>query len=377
MRPKSILLLVLALGCGLVASIGITQVMAKRDGGAPASGKTQPILVALDSIPVKHALTAQVLKLEEWPEDKIPEGAVSNIEDVEGRRTRAPIYPGEPILESKLFEKGSTDGGIGLIIPKGYRVITVKVDPESGLGGMILPGDRVDVAVSLRADHGRGIPEPTTKTFLQDIKVMAVNDQFEIDPSTNEKSISAKTVSLQVTPKQAQDVMVASESGKIRLVMRSPDENEQSDVEESKLSDLLNRTSEPSNRKKESVVEKPESPQKSTLAQRFEEFLKNARLGSAPAEPTEVAAAPKTWPVRLILGSEVKEVVLEQEAGPAGGASSFPVWKSDGGAAFDPGAAMGFENALGIKTPPPQDNTGPAHEPPPQDVPGGSPGDDS
>ena len=374
MRPKSILLLVLALGCGLVASIGITQVMAKRDGPADASGaETQAILVALDTIPVRAPLTAQVLKLEEWPKDKVPPGAMSEIEDVEGRRTRAPIYPGEAILESKLFDKGASELGGSVMIPGGYRVVSVKVDSVSGAAGMILPGDRVDVAVSLRTDHARGIPEPTTKTFLQDIKVFAVNDQFEMDPSTDEKTITAKTVSLLVTPKQAQDVMVASESGKIQLVMRSPDEKEQGVVPESTLSHLLNRKREGSDRDKESLVEKPEPQQKSSLALKFEEFLKNARAGSGSAAVTEVAAAPspQTWPVRLILGNEVREVVLEQQGQAPGGSSHFPLWKSGGGAGFSPGAlaqpAAGGDFDVPQPQPQPKEDATLPKQPPPDD----------
>ena len=375
MRPKSVLLLVLALGCGLVASIGITQVMAKRDGPADASGaETQPILVALEGIPVRAPLSAQVLKLEEWPKDKVPQGAMSEIEDVEGRRTRAPIYPGEPILESKLFEKGAVELGGSVTIPKGYRVVSVKVDSVSGVHGMILPGDRVDLAVSLRADAARGLSEPTTATFLQDIKVFAVNDQFQMDPSTEEKSITAKTVSLLVTPKQAQDVMVASESGKIQLVMRGPDEKEHSEVSESTLSQILNRKQKGSDRDKEPLVEKPEPRRKSTLAQRFEDFLKNARVGPGPATVTEVAGAPspRTWPVRLILGSEVREVVLEQQGQAPGGSSHFPVWKSDGGAALDSGGPAGPDSDADSNVPEPQDDARAPKEPQPDDS-----GDDS
>ena len=90
MRPKSIALLLLALGCGLVASIGITEVMAKRNADSSAgTGETQPIFVAMTDIGLGDQLTSQVLKLEQWPKDKVPQGSISRIEDVEGRRTPA------------------------------------------------------------------------------------------------------------------------------------------------------------------------------------------------------------------------------------------------------------------------------------------------
>ena len=47
-----------------------------------------------------------MVKLQEWPKDKIPDGAITELKDIEGRRTRARLYVGEPILENRLFAKG-------------------------------------------------------------------------------------------------------------------------------------------------------------------------------------------------------------------------------------------------------------------------------
>ena len=358
MRPKSLLLLILALGCGLVASIGITQVMAKRDGNTATSGvETQPILVALDRIPLWTPLSAQVLKLEEWPKDKVPQGALSEIEEVDGRRTRTAIYPGEPILDTKLFGKGANEHGASVMIPKGYRLVSVKVDSVSG-AGLILPGDRVDVAVILRADPGRGVSETTTKTFLHDIKVFAVNDQFQVDPSTDEKSITAKTVSLVVTPKQAQDVMVCSEAGKIQLVMRSPDDDKPEEIPASKLSEILHGKGKGSDREKESLVEKPKPEEKSNLAKKFEDFLNKARATAGPIPGTDVAAAqpPQTWPMRFILGSEIREVVMGPEGRPAKGPTRPGLWKSGGEPSPNSDTSAEPSGDEDLDLPPPEDD---------------------
>jgi len=101
MRAKSLALLVLALGCGLVASIGITQVMSnKEDPVAPAEDE-QTVFVTKED-----PLTADVLRLENWPVDKVPEGALTRIEDIEGRLTKMPLVAGLPVVESNLFAKG-------------------------------------------------------------------------------------------------------------------------------------------------------------------------------------------------------------------------------------------------------------------------------
>ena len=100
MQPKSLILLILALGCGVVAAMGITQVLANRSSGPSAPTiETDPVFVALADIEMGELIDAQALKLEEWPKDKVPEGALAKLEDVEGRRPKTHIFAGEPIRE--------------------------------------------------------------------------------------------------------------------------------------------------------------------------------------------------------------------------------------------------------------------------------------
>ena len=166
MRGKSLALLGLALGCGLVASIGITQVMAKR-GGDPVSDDTETIFVATKDVELGKFLTADVLRLEQWPKDKVPAGALTRMEDVEGRRTKTRLFAGEPILENKLFRKGDANTGPDSLVPKGYRAVSVKVDLSSGNAGMLLPGARVDVLVYLTRNNSKDVPETTVRTICR------------------------------------------------------------------------------------------------------------------------------------------------------------------------------------------------------------------
>ena len=102
MRTKSIVLLALALGCGLVASIGISQIIEQnKKGGGPAV-ETEAILVAMKPIASQEQLKAENIKLEQWPRNLIPKGALTRVEDVDGRRIKHAIAPGEPILQNKL-----------------------------------------------------------------------------------------------------------------------------------------------------------------------------------------------------------------------------------------------------------------------------------
>ncbi|MBI2823559.1 MAG: Flp pilus assembly protein CpaB [Planctomycetia bacterium] len=303
MRPKSILLLVLALGCGLVAAIGINQVLANRtvqQAGDPTD--MVPIFVALTDIGLGDPLTPEVLKLEEWPKTKAPTGALTKLEDIEGRRARAKFYGGEPIIEAKLLAKGDQGSGATDLIPKGFRVVSVKVDDVSG-SGLILPGDRVDVLVHLQDSPGREVDKTSTRTFLHNIKVFAVNDVFSRE-SNGETAITAKTISLLVTPQQAEMVTMANEMGKIRLVMRSADDETNDETTGVTPSELFHSMAPAA-----SALAKPAAaPARPSLdsSAGLLRLLNQPR----PAEPASLApSAPKNaWKMVLIEGNAVREV---------------------------------------------------------------------
>lgn len=321
----------LALGCGLVASLGITQVMGKRNADGPnPTGEMAAIFVAMENVPMGDPLTAQVLKLEEWPKDKVPPGALTKIEDVEGRRPKTPIYKGSPILEDQLLGQGAAEEGAGGLIPKGYRVVSVRVDAVSGGASLIRPGDRVDVLVHLQSNSGRGIQETTTRTILQDIKVFAVNNVFNLESVEDEKAISAKTISLLVTPGQAEKVMLATELGNIRLVMRSPQDDEQATVLGAVPHELFGN-SEASERENETRIHGPQLA-RNTDADDLAAFRRvlESQGSEKSVRSEEGPKEPNNWKMRIISADRVNEVLLEtdQEASsPQASVPGFSFWK--------------------------------------------------
>jgi len=329
MRPKSILLLVLALACGLVAAIGINQVMANRSQEpGVAHGEMEPIFIALRDVGLGDPITPEVLKLEDWPKSKIPSGALVRLEDIDGRRARTKFFAGEPIIDAKLFAKGEQGSGATDLIPRGMRVVVVKVDDVSG-SGLILPGDRVDVLVHLQ-DHNTSsaASKTSTRTFLHNVKVFAVNNIYSRE-SNGETVVSAKTISLLVSPQQAELVTMASEMGRIRLVMRSADDETETDSSGVTPSQLLGGNG-------DAIVD-PILPLPSMLpsiAQTPTAAANNAANGAAPAAPDLKNA----WKMLLIEGDTIREIEFEdgsrvgsptqirhiQGGGGAGGLSGAP-----------------------------------------------------
>lgn len=310
MRPKSLILLVLALGCGLVASIGINQVMANRNSDGSAAVETTQIFVALKEIRTGDPLNSELLKLQEWPRQQVPAGALTRIEDVEGRRAKTRIVPGEPILDDKLLKQGESAAGGSDLLRPGYRGVAVRVDAQSGLSGLILPGDKVDVQVHLAANPARGIPITRTLTFLRNIKVFAVDDVFKRGDDGSQ-AIAAKTVTLEVTPEESEYVTLASKLGEIQLVMRSAtDEDTDGTGGGVTIDQLLQRAGLPG-------APRPEQPPQAGFAEGLLSLLDKQKPKTEP-EPAPIATPaepePPAFRMLLLRGSDASQVQFDPDS---------------------------------------------------------------
>jgi pilus assembly protein CpaB len=298
MRPKSLLLLALALGCGLVASIGISQVM-DRNNRPHAKLETVPIYVALHNINLGDPIDMAMLSLQDWPKDKVPRGAISKPEDLQGRRPRTAIIEGEPILEGKLLAPGQIADPIRSI-QKGMRLKTIAVDAEKSAAGLLGPGDRVDVQLFVRKDARTGVDTAKSKIILQNIRVFAVDQTVQRSPDGGEEKTIAKTVSLMLTPEQASKLSLAEQIGEISLIPRNPDDDASTEFQEYTVDDLLAGGGEKNSREKEQGAEKEEPAKQST-----DSLL------------TAVENAPKKEPFRMevVEAQNVHEVLFDADTG--------------------------------------------------------------
>ena len=326
MRTRSIMLLALALGCGLVASIGISQIMDARSS-SPDDGEKQPVFVAMADIRPNEELTAQNIKLEEWPKKIIPQGALTKLEEVEGKRTRIKVYAGEPILSSKLL--GSEDvTGAAKDIPPGYRVANVKVDPVSGSSNLILPGDRVDVLVF--RNPSADLNATASKIVLQDIKVFAVDTHTETEFTATKdeqtEPMTAKSISLLVTPQQAVILHAASEiGGSVRLVLRNPEDDVHVSSQGATISDIFGSEPDRTDRGAEKSTEKETSDVTSWLTQQAPKDNK-VNVGASTPLPAVPPMPGERKRMLVMLGAELVQVeiplkgelpIITPESGPA------------------------------------------------------------
>lgn len=138
-----------------------------------------------------------------------------------GAVVRRQLRAGDLVTQDALMT--SREGGfMSAVLENGFRAISVAVNPTSGNAGFISPGDRVDMIVTRKVRNsnssGGSDEQIVSETFIEDVRVLAVDQQLD---NPENKAILAKTVTVQVSPEQAEKVAVATELGKISLVLRS------------------------------------------------------------------------------------------------------------------------------------------------------------
>jgi pilus assembly protein CpaB len=184
-------------------------------------GATIEVMVADTDIPVGSVIEQSQVRLAAWPADLEPEGAIRNPEHVVGRVARVSLEKNQPIVDSKLINQGA--GLLPLLINEGMRAMSVKVDQVTGVSGFITPNSRVDVLVSGTTDPDGEQEDQRSKLILQNVRVLATGKVIEQE---DEKPVEVPTVTLLVSPEDAEKLTLASRQDIIRLALRSYADND-------------------------------------------------------------------------------------------------------------------------------------------------------
>ena len=209
--PKGVSYIFIAVVAGLVATVGIRSYIARKTYIAPLA--TGQVVVAITEVSPGNALNGTSLKIATWPKELIPPQAASALNQVDGRVALNPISNGEPVLFSKLAPVG-TAAGLSSLMEENKRAFTVRVDDVSGVAGFIHPGDKVDVLADMKLHE-----ESFSKTILQNLKVLSTGQIWE-QKGGDGKPMLVNTVTMELTPQQSEIMNLASNEGKIRLVLR-------------------------------------------------------------------------------------------------------------------------------------------------------------
>ena len=203
-----------------------------------ASENSVKVVVATTAIEAGAPIAPHMVALSNWPKGHVPAGAFTDLKKLSGRVSNTPIYTGEAILAAKLAPEG-TSGGLSATIQPSKRAITLQVNEIVGVAGYIRPGSLVDVIVNSREGETR----PVSKIILEKILVLAAAQDDKRD-QTKPKVVS--TVTLEVTPEQAEKIDLARNIGTISLALRNPLDTTESATRGAYREDVFRVTQAPS-----------------------------------------------------------------------------------------------------------------------------------
>jgi pilus assembly protein CpaB len=237
MRRGNLFILLIAIVMG-----GVAAFMARNWIQAHATVTPNPTrtTIVVASAPLTFGVTLSGDNVVEmpWASSQLPDGAFATREQLlkDGRRAvLAPVAKNEPILASKITGAGQR-ASLSALLEDGKRAVTVRVDDVKGVAGFVLPGDRVDVLLIRTAKSSGGGPTETfSDVMLQHVKVLAVD---QLVNERQETPTIAKAVTLEVSTEQAQKIMLATNIGKLSLILRQQGENEPKTARRVNESDL-------------------------------------------------------------------------------------------------------------------------------------------
>lgn len=223
MRPYIILAIIGVIVAGLAAlAVRSTTTPPAQQAEATPEVPMKQVLVAKETITMGRFVRAETdLAWAEWPAEKVQAppyitDETAQMESYNGSVARRTIFAGEPIMQGAVVKPGE-GGFLSAVLAPGTRAVSLPVDATTGNAGFIFPGDQVDLILThaIKTMSGDSF---ASETFVENVRVLAV-DQMLDNPEN--KALLAKTVTLEVTPRQAEAVNVALEMGKISLALRS------------------------------------------------------------------------------------------------------------------------------------------------------------
>jgi pilus assembly protein CpaB len=210
-------------GFGVVAWINLHPVSPPPSTEAAAPNDRVALLVAAKPLRAGMLVKPEDLSAEQRPAKDVPAGGQIDTEAVRsellGALIRRNLAKGEAVLAADALNPGDR-GFLAAVLGSGMRAVTVGVDAVSGLAGLVWPGDRIDLILT-QSQEGSDVPPSrrvSAETVLHDVRVLAIDRQL-IQGATSEspESQAVRTVTLEVTPADAERVVVSEKLGRLSL----------------------------------------------------------------------------------------------------------------------------------------------------------------
>lgn len=219
MSARTLTLVALSLILGLGAAWMANNWLSARLDAGP-DDNLQNVVVATVEIPFGQMVEAQHVSLVRMPKGTAPDDAFDATDKVVGKIATFTMLRGDILRGARLAEHlgGST---LASLIESNKRAISVRVDDVVGVGGFLLPGNRVDVLATKKSAGNSN--EAESKTILEDLRVLAVDQTASTDKT---QPVVVRAVTLEMSSEEAEVLVKAQTEGKLQLALRNPLNNQ-------------------------------------------------------------------------------------------------------------------------------------------------------
>jgi pilus assembly protein CpaB len=228
MPLRTIATFAIAIVLGLIAVVLINVYMGssrKAQVAQVQAGVGTPVVVAQAPISRGGVVQPAQLKVVNYPAGSVPAGAFTTIAQLTGGKDQQRVAlrdlaPDEPVLANRVTLPG---GKLNLAteISPGMQAVTFHSSDVTGVGGFVLPNDRVDVMLSRTVGGDNKTSLPLTQVIAENIRVLGVDQS---DDQEQNKPVVAKAITVEVTPEQAQQITLAQTMGAVSLALRHVDD---------------------------------------------------------------------------------------------------------------------------------------------------------
>lgn len=219
MKTKSILLIAVSLGFGLIAAIGMSQVLGQKSAETAPEVEMVQVYVASKPLEIGDELKLEEnLNVKKRPITDIPENAIKSKEELENMVAIQKVPKGVLIVSNYIMDKFVAK--VGRQPPVGYRAFTIKTNLEDTHHNSVQAGDRIDIVGVFRFRNEQGKEMRAPSTFLKNIEVWQVNDKGHIGVDGEENDRIA-TITVLLTPKQVEIALLAIDIASVVRVVKT------------------------------------------------------------------------------------------------------------------------------------------------------------
>lgn len=174
-----------------------------------------PVAVAASDLGWGTQIKAEMVKTAPYLRESLPTGYFAKVDDLKDRVLVTAVKANHPITEHMLAPREVKTGGVAAVLKEGKRAVSVKGDKVIGLAGLVQPGNRVDVLVTIEDPQKK---EDKTKLILENILVLAAGTQIQKNEKGEPAPVDVYT--LEVSPEEAEKLALAGTEGKLQLALR-------------------------------------------------------------------------------------------------------------------------------------------------------------